>query len=198
MKFSIFFVRVLALLAKSIEFVQFFLSVSLYECVEALPSSSDTKHELTGSNSGEDTTGTEQVPAFSKSHEWHLLVEVSMDIVGDHLINLITSNSSVSILLGVNMDLMAMSLTLGISLFLEPLDGVGVLVHLKLLLVDLILTELIEVLKLGNLFSELVVGDLKSQDIFVEMLDRVVHFSKLSVEMVKLGELFLALKFELS
>lgn len=121
-----------------------------------------------------------------------------MDIVGDHLINLITSDRPVSILFGVSMDPSAMSLTLGISLFLEPLDGVVVLVHLKLLLADLILTELIEVLKLGNLFSKLVVGDLKSQDIFVEMLDRVVQFSKLSVQMVKLGELFLALKFELS
>jgi hypothetical protein len=44
----------------------------------------------------------------------------------------------------------------------------------------------------------LVVGDLKSQDIFVVMLDRVVQFSKFSVEMVKLGELVLALQFELS
>jgi hypothetical protein len=44
----------------------------------------------------------------------------------------------------------------------------------------------------------LVVGDLKSQDIFVVMLDRVVQFSKFSVEMVKLGELILALQFELS
>lgn len=104
-----------------------------------------------------------------------------MDIVGDHLINLITSDRSVSILFCVSMDPSAMSLTLGISLFLEPLDGVVVLVHLKLLLADLILTELIEVLKLGNLFSKLVMGDLKSQDIFVEMLDRVVQFSKLSV-----------------
>jgi len=121
-----------------------------------------------------------------------------MDIVGDHLINLITRHGSVSILLGVSMDLSTMSITLGISLFLEPLDGVGVLFHLKILLVDLILTELIEVFKLGNLFSELVVGDLKSQDIFVVMLDRVVQFSKFSVEMVKLGELVLALQFELS
>lgn len=104
-----------------------------------------------------------------------------MDIVGDHLIDLITSDRSVFILFGVSMDPSAMSLTLGISLFLEPLDGVVVLVHLNLLLADLILTELIEVLKLGNLFSKLVVGDLKSQDIFVEMLDRVVQFSKLSV-----------------
>jgi len=62
-KFFIFFVRVLALLDLLLGFVQFFLGVSLYESVEALPSSGDTDYELTGIDSSKDTTGTEQVPA---------------------------------------------------------------------------------------------------------------------------------------